>query len=177
MIKKLIEEYAPTVEAPEGIDREALLWAIYDCERYTKGNRTPRYEPSYGPGGFYYKISKAVRDEYKEWGPSACCSYSDFQLMYIVAVELGYKGVPLALDRNVVALPFVVKYLNRRVFSFPGNETVEQVADAYNSGSFRDPLRPERYIAKFVKRYDWRKEWLTKLREDLHTTSPGSAAE
>lgn len=153
MIKKLIEEHAPTLQVPEGLDAEALLWAIYRCERYDKHNRVPRFEPSYAPGGYYFSRSSLVRREYAKWGNWACCSYSNFQIMYITAVELGYEGPPLALDHDSVAITWVCRYLNHRVFA-QGARTVEEVADAYNSGTYRNSNVPEKYVAKFRRKYD-----------------------
>lgn len=153
MIKQLIEEHAPLVQAPKDINPAALLWAIYFCEKYTKGNRVPRLEAAYQPKGYYYEHSEAVRAEYERWGDYAACSYSNFQILYVTARELGFQGPPLALDRDSVAIRFVVELLNRRIFG-RGAKTVEQVADAYNSGSFRDQHQPIAYIQKFVKFYE-----------------------
>jgi len=151
--KSLIQVYAPHLNAPPGLNEEALLWALYFCERYTKGNREPRKEPAYAPGGFYYERSQAVRAAYGLWGESATCSYSNFQLLYITAMELGYPGPPLGLDSDSVALPYVVALLNKRIFE-KGATTLREVADAYNSGNFKDRIVPERYIQKFARMYN-----------------------
>lgn len=135
------------------MNAEAILWAVYFCEKYTKGNRKPRFEASYAPGGYFYEQSPTVQQEHKLWGDYAACSYSNFQILYITAQELGYQGPPLGLDRDSVAIRFVVEYLNRRAFA-RGAKTVEQVADAYNSGSFRDEFQPVAYIQKFVRQYE-----------------------
>ena len=159
MIARLIHEQAKFVQAPAGLNTEALLWAIYKCERYVEHAKFPRFEPAYAPDGIYFKNSELVRREYAKWGNWACCSYSDFQIMYITAVELGYDGPPLALDRDVMALPWVVKYLNDRAFA-RGAKTVEEVADAYNSGTHRNHYKPLEYIAKCRKYYDRKLEEL-----------------
>ncbi len=161
MIKKLIFEYAPLIK--ETVDTEALLWAVYECEKYTRQYRTPRFEPAYAPGGLYFRSSSMVRQEYARWGSSAACSYSNFQIMFIVARELGYDAPPLALDKDSVALPYVVRYINVRILATPGVETVENIADAYNSGTYRDANVPERYINKFVRKY---KQHLARLERE-----------
>lgn len=153
MIKKLLIKHAPWLACPRTLNPEAILWAIYRCEKYGKGKRVPRYEPAYAPGGKYYKRSEMVREEFAKWGPSAACSYSDFQILYITAVELGWEGPPLALDRNEIAIKVVVDYLNNRVFS-KGAATPEEVADAYNSGTFKDMNVPTDYMLKFRYFYD-----------------------
>jgi len=152
MIKNLIARWAPKLNVPSDIDAPSLLWAVYFSEKYNKKNRVPRFEPAYAPGGYYYDHSSEVRREYEMWEESACCSYSNFQILYIVARELGYQGPPLGLDRDSVAIEFVVKYINQRIFG-RGAKTVEQVADGYNSGSFKDGYQPVKYIQKFLKHY------------------------
>jgi len=154
VIARRIKENTNKLLVPDGIDPEALLWAVYYCERYTKYNKEPRFEAAYAPGGLYYKNSEHVRREYEEWGSQACCSYSNFQILYITAVELGYTGPPLGLDADRIALPYVVKYINDRCFAKPGQETVEHVADAYNSGNHLDRFKPLKYIARFRRFYD-----------------------
>jgi len=160
MIKKLINESAPLIK--EVVDAEALLWAVYECEKYTKTYRVPRFEPAYAPGGLYFRNSSMVRREYAKWGSSASCSYSNFQIMFIVARELGYDAPPLALDKDSVALPYVVRYINKRVLK-RGAKTVAEIADAYNSGTHRDANVPERYINKFTRKYA---QHLTRLKKE-----------
>jgi len=152
MIKQLIETHASELHVPEDLDAEAILWAVYYCERYTKENRAPRFETAYAPGGYYYTISPMVRREFDVWGAWAACSYSNFQILYIIATELGYVGPPLGLDRDAIAIPYVIRLLNKRILD-KGAKTPEEVADAYNSGSFRDDIKPWTYTRKFKKMY------------------------
>lgn len=166
VVARRIKENKAKLLVPDGIDPEALLWAVYYCERYTKHSREPRFEAAYAPGGLYYKNSEHVRKEYEEWGSSACCSYSNFQILYITACELGYTGPPLGLDSDRIALPYVVKYINERCFAKPGQETVEHVADAYNSGNHLDRFKPLTYIRRFRRFYDRELKRLEKERAD-----------
>ncbi len=152
MIASLIKKHAKDLHVSPGLDPEAILWAVYRCEKYDKHNHVPRYEKAYAPGGYYYEKSQMVRDEYEKWGNWAACSYSNFQILYITARELGYDGPPLALDKDSVALPFVVKLLNRIISR--GASTPEEIADAYNSGTHKDKIVPEKYIRKFKKFYE-----------------------
>ena len=154
MITRVIQEHAPYLETPKGLNKEAVLWAVYGCEHYTKRYYFPRYEPAYAPEGLYYRNSREVRDAYDRWGKSAACSYSNFQILYITATELGYSGPPLGLDRDSIAIPFVIKYINERIFAKPRHETVEQVADGYNSGTHLDRLKPLKYMERFRRYYD-----------------------
>lgn len=152
MIKQLIEEYAPLLKTPRDIDSNAVLWAVYRSEKYNKHNLAPRMEPAYAEGGRYYERSERVRELHTLWGNWAACSFSNFQILFIVADELGYTGPPLALDKDSVAIPYVVRYLNRRVFQRKA-KTIEQIADAYNSGTHLDDNVPQRYINKFKRYY------------------------
>lgn len=161
MIKRLIQEHAQTLPVPEGIDAEALLWAVYRCEKYDKHNRVPRYEKAYAPEGAYF--NDAVEKLYKKWGVFASCSYSNFQILFVVAVELGYEGPPLALDHDSVALPYVVRYIYRRCVH-TGAKTVEEIADAYNSGTHLDDNVPAAYIKRFRQYYDAHLKELEKCR-------------
>jgi len=132
-ISQLITKHAPSLAPlPSTLNAEAVLWAVYHCEKYTPAYPNPRFEPSYAPGGYYHDTSQRVRDAYAEYGRDAACSYSNFQILYIVALELGYAGPPRALDKDSFALPFVVKYINGRCLE-RGADTPEEVADAYNS--------------------------------------------
>jgi len=153
-ISALIKKFAPGLKPmPPTLNPEALLWAVYHSERYTQSNPNPRFEPAYAPGGYYYETSAHVRDAYDEYGRDAACSYSNFQILYIAALELGYIGPPLSLDKDSFALPFVIRYINRRVLE-RGADTPEEVADAYNSGSFTDTHKPEAYMRRFRYFYD-----------------------
>lgn len=154
MIARVIKEHAPYLEMPPGLNAEAILWAVYGCEHYTKKYYFPRYESAYAPGGLYYRNAEAVREAWEKWGRTAACSYSNFQILYITATEFGYTGPPLGLDRDSIAIPFVVKYINERIFAKPGHESVEQVADGYNSGTHLDRLKPLAYMARFRRYYD-----------------------
>jgi len=153
-IAQLIVKHASALRPmPDTLNAEALLWAVYHCEKYTTAYPNPRFEPSYAPGGYYHDTAQHVRDAYAEYGRDAACSYSNFQILYIVATELGYVGPPRALDKDSFALPFVIKYINRRVLA-RGADTPEEVADAYNSGSYTDSHKPEGYMKRFRYFYD-----------------------
>jgi len=154
MIEKLIKQYAPSIEhLPSTLDAEAILWGLYHCEKYDEYNKDPRFEKSYAPAGYYFEHSEEVRNNWFIWGREAACSFSNFQILFATAKELGYAGPPAALDSDAVSLPFVCKYVHRRIID-KGATLPEQVADAYNSGSFQDAIVPADYIKKFIKYYE-----------------------
>lgn len=154
MIARLIKEFASQLQPmPSSLNPEALLWAVYNCEKYNASNVEPRFEPAYAPGGIYYDMTEHVREAWEKFGPDAACSYSNFQILYITAYELGYDGPPKSLDKDSFALPYVVLYINHRILE-KGATTPEEVADAYNSGSFKDSSKPEGYMKRFRYFYD-----------------------
>lgn len=155
MIEQLIKEWAQKFPCtfPDSLDPEAILWAVWHCEKYDQYDKEPRFEASYAPGGYFYDTSEEVRMNWAVYGRSAACSYSNFQIMYPTARELGYVGPPVALDKDEIALPYVVALICKRIID-AGATTPEQVADAYNSGSFKDNYKPEAYMKKFRCYYD-----------------------
>ena len=108
---------------------------------------------AYCPGGYYYKKSPEVRELWKRWGDSAACSYSSFQILYVVAIELGFGGSPIDLWYDEEACPLVVKFLNHRVIE-KNPRNLQDIADAYNSGTHRDRHIPHDYIRKFLTAYN-----------------------
>lgn len=132
---------------------ERLLWAIATIESSAGKLNVPKHESAYAPGGHYYKRSPEVRALWNRWGDWAACSYSSFQILFIVATELGFEGSPIDLWYDEEACPVVVTFLNERIIKrSPSN--LEDIADAYNSGTFRDQHVPLDYIEKFLKAYD-----------------------
>jgi len=159
-LKMVIERAAPTIRIERlkfEVVPERLLWAIAFIESAGGALNVPKHEPAYAPGGFYYKRKTEggarVRTLWNRWGDWAACSYSSFQILFVVAVELGFLGSPIDLWHDEEAIVWVVNLLNERIIE-KKPESLEQIADAYNSGSFRDRHVPHEYIAKFIRAYD-----------------------
>jgi len=153
-LKRLIKDWAPKLIPTEGINPVKLLCAILHNESSYGKDCSARFEKAYGPGGRYYRKSYFVREKYEKYKDAACCSYGPFQILYITACELGFKDNPQQLSEAKLSIPYVVEYLNRRILRKPGNETVRQIADAYNSGSFEDLFIPEKYMDDFEEAYN-----------------------
>ena len=131
-------------------DPALVLWAFAGVESsYGRDRLLARLEPSYSPGGAFYRQSKAVRDLWARWGPGANCSYGSWQMMFPTAVDLGYPGTPEGLQADDVLAPLVCHYLARAQ-----GGTLENAADSYNSGSWRDRFVPLDYLAKIVAAYE-----------------------
>ena len=151
-LRTLCTDLAPSLETPPYMDGAALLRALAQVESSGGAQAIPRFERAYSIGGYYYRRSKAVRELWAKWGDWAACSYSPWQILFVVATELGYDGSPAHLREPSVAGKYVVRYLNRRIFN-RGARSVAQVADGYNSGSFADQMVPEAYIVKLEAAY------------------------
>ena len=151
-LAELCRDFAPLVEAPNSINAEALLLAIADVESSAGTQNLPRFEPAYSIGGFYWKRARHVRQEWRRWGDFAACSFSSWQILFVVAFELGFRGDPIALREDVLAVRWVVELLNRRIFGREA-KTVRDVADGWNSGSFKDANVPQAYVEKLEAAY------------------------
>lgn len=155
-LNKVIEKFAPDIEIERLSFRvmpERLLWAIAFVESAAGALNVPKHESAYAPGGHYYKRSPEVRALWNRWGDWAACSYSSFQILFIVATELGFRGSPIDLWYDEEACPVVVKFLNQRIIKRKPSD-LGDIADAYNSGTFRDQNVPLGYVGKFLKAYD-----------------------
>lgn len=131
-------------------DARALLAAMAEVESTFGEDAVPRHERSFDFGGRW-----ARTDLLRRWGSWAACSYSSFQIMHPVAVELGFDSErpPAELHEDEVAIIYVNEYIVRRILR-PGARTVRDFADAYNSGSHRDSFVPIQYVERFEKAYD-----------------------
>ena len=144
-------EYGPylTLLRPGEPNGPTLLYSLFLTERYNKYNSKPRSERSYRPGGLYFPRMKVLWEKYQD---AAACSYSNFQIMFPTASELGFEGTPQELDEDKVAIVWVVELLKRRVIWMArksrGFAPAEAIYDGYNSGNPNDKRIPETYIRK-----------------------------
>lgn len=136
------------------LNRRALLMAIAANESSMGVDVFPRLEPAYDLGGYYFKRSYLLRKQYERFGDQVARSYGPFQVMYLVAVELGFNTdrAPAELADFETNLEMAIKYLNRR--AIPHADKIEDLFDAYNSGSSRDANVPEHYIQMGMGRYE-----------------------
>lgn len=143
-IAEAIYKYAPELHVPLGMNAVAILQALVTQE-ITDPDRleASKHENSYCYGG-QYRTSKMKAAEWR-WGCAVHCSWSPFQIMYATAFRHGYTGDPVGLRDPMVAAEYVVKELNRAVFDKFADETIEDVFDAWNSGTARDKIDPVAY--------------------------------
>jgi len=137
------------------IDPGRILWAIANVEStYGKQNDATHHEGAYHYGGHYYKRSRIVREQSQKWGCLAHSSFGSFQILFITAYELGFRGDPIELRDPDISLRYVVKLINRRVLDKLSDEKPIDIFDAYNSGTPRDRIVPEQYIDKALIFYN-----------------------
>lgn len=131
-------------------DGPLVLWALAAVEStYGRDREKVRFEQSYAPDGYMYRTSDLVRDLWAQYGTMGASSYGTWQMMLATARELGFKGAPFALSQDAVLAPLVVRYIVRSQAL-----VLADVADAYNSGNYRDRFRPLDYMARVVAAYE-----------------------
>lgn len=150
-------------EALGGIDLEALLDAIAEVESSGGRNNWPRVEPAWLPRGAVFTIqgrmivgrgtswNAIVEKRWARWGLASAASWSPWQILYHTAADLGFSDAPHALHDPAIARPFVLERLALIVRR--GARDVEEIADAWNSGTHRDDFRPVGYIEKLSGAY------------------------
>ena len=153
----LIDKHAQSLIVTGTFNPRVLLHAIAEVESgHGEYGRSIRHEKSYCYGSVLYRGPNGadLRAMSQRWGCLAHSSFSSWQIMYIACRETGYDdGDPIALRNDMVALPYVCKYINRRILSKHPRITVESFADAYNSGRPDDGVIPTEYIDKFIHAY------------------------
>lgn len=161
-----IAAQAPTLQSFfPWVNAQALLSAVCSNESDFGKDCNPRLEASYlrgsvrkylgidstGANGRYYSPAS-----WSAWGMYSACSHGPTQIMGATLWDLGYQDDPTALVRDPnLAMIWTIKYIKARA---QGATTVEEVADAYNSGSFRDRFQPLSYMQEMQQNYD---HWVT----------------
>jgi hypothetical protein len=147
-IVDLCNRFGGALKVPPTIDGARLLWALAGNESSFGLNASPRHEQAYCHGGRYY--DKALTGI---WGCLAHCSFGAWQVMY-PNISFGGAVSPLdVMNKPEVAANAAVQFINRRILMAEKATTIEEIADAYNSGDWRDSIIPEKYIADLVKNY------------------------
>lgn len=146
-------------------DLDTFLRAIAQVESNGGANDYPRFEASYAPKDARFTVqgrvitgtgrnfNDIVRGRWNAYGMASACSFSPWQILYHAAADLGYSDHPVGLWRYPeIARHYVVAYVERQLKK--GVNTVEGLADAYNSGNAHDAIVPTEYISKVVAAYE-----------------------
>lgn len=131
------------------IDGVRLLWALAGNESSFGRNCLPRYESAFYTGGAYGS-SDQMGPLIAKFGHNAACSYGPWQLM-LVNAPVGTVPEDFASIDN--AALFTVDFINHRIIKAQGAKTVEEIADSYNSGSFKGGFIPRAYINQCLANY------------------------
>lgn len=146
--KTLCQVGSRLVDWPDGVNGFAVLWAIGGVESSFGSNAVPKHENAYDWGGRY-----ASGDLLRKHGSLAACSLGPWQVMY-PNVHLITNGevAPLHMYEPATALIATTMWMQRVINN--GANTIEKIADAWNSGSHRDGFVPHDYIRKVKAIYD-----------------------
>jgi len=137
-------------QMPDGLDLNAVLWALGGIESsFGTCAHQPRFEPAYGRGGRYF--SAPLDDKF---GDAAAMSYGPWQVMFPNAYKAANTFItPSELTGcTFAALSVTVLWLDGYVIG-RGARTLEQIADAWNTGSHRDAIRPAPKYLGLAQRY------------------------
>lgn len=140
------------------LNTRALLHALAEVET-TQGvaRMASRHEKGYCYGSALYTGTTPgaadLREQSRLWGCLAHSSWGTWQIMFIAAFENGFRGDPVDLRADDVAIGYVIRYINRRILGrFPGLG-IRAFGDAYNSGDPRDNRVPESYMDELEAAY------------------------
>lgn len=151
-IANLCTRFGAALKVPSTIDGARLLWALSGNESSFGLNCSPRHEAGYCHGGKYFDKALTAL-----WGCLAHCSYGPWQVMYVNISKGNLSPLDVAVKPELVANS-AVQFINSRIIGLEKAATVEEIAEAYNSGDWRDELHPnkvipEKYIADLAKHY------------------------
>lgn len=138
----------------------AITWPETEWGRRLFASKS---EKAYMPGGsLFHKHVPSLHDKY---GDAASSSWGPWQQLYVSAWETGFRGHPWDLCDPQKACAAAVSLLNLRCFKWwieapkselrKAAESMSDVADFWNSGSFRDNVPPlPGYVATVQGAYE-----------------------
>lgn len=147
-IRRAVEAFSG--EKIGGLDAAALLYATWIAESGDTADPRERYEKAYDVGGVYSK-NKLQAELLARYGADAARSWGPFQIMPVVAWELGYRYAPGAFKDAHLAAQVVLAYYRKR-FAAAGGTTPEQAYAAYNGGNIGAVSNPvvQKHTARFM---------------------------
>jgi hypothetical protein len=114
-----------------------LCWSIISCETYAlRWDRRNDYYKLKKQGWADYTIQKYNLDK-KNIGIWYSCG--PWQILFLTAVELGYKGTPIELTTNYYTnCKYGCKYLSYKIIQYKtSDETFSDAIASYNAGRVR----------------------------------------
>ncbi len=149
-IDAAIEHWAGSLHViSAGLNGAAVLRAIAQVEtNYGARGLATLHESAYCYGGKYYLGSADLQRLSTTYGCLAHQSYGPWQILFMTAYEVGFRGDPVELREPSRSIEYVVGVLNLRTLDKLTDATAEDVFDAWNSGRARDRFVPADYIKK-----------------------------
>lgn len=145
-------KWGTMLRVPDSIDGARLLWALSGCESSFGLNCKPRHEP------YYHDLAERGTNAQlnlltEQWGCDAHSSFGPWQELLVNCSSSMRPEDFASLDRCALE---VVTFINARILIHEHATTVEQIADAYNSGTWRDAESAgvARYVAQCRHYYD-----------------------
>lgn len=144
--------WGTTLWVPKSIDGPRQMWALSGCESSFGANCKPRHEASLhrmAELGTNAQVAALTA----KWGCDAHCSFGPWQQLFINCSSTMRPEYFASLDRCALE---AVTFINARILQHEHATTVEQIADAYNSGDWRDrqPAGVAAYVARCRQYYD-----------------------
>lgn len=137
-----------------------------DIDRYLFDTKkiiqiSTRREAAYGISGRYFNEQLSSK-----WGTAAESSWGIWQVMYPNLLRFGFTRSQDPYDSDLglantnicanISIKMILFELNkiRMVGMYNSRSTLDEFADAWNSGNFRDKIIPQRYIESVRYHYD-----------------------
>lgn len=142
---------------------DKLLRAIAIVETEDGRNNWPRVESSYLPKGERYtvqgriiagtglNVNQVVMDRWRKFGLPTAASWGPWQILYHTAADRGFDGPPHLLHDGGLSSIFVRSHLHTILLDHA--RTIEDIADAWNSGNHHDDIVPHDYQRKLREAY------------------------
>lgn len=158
-LESLVDFHSIDLKIGKEIDGKAFLLALAAVETSSvplqPANNVCRFEYSYSRNSIAFKRSELLRAGYSKWGDLCAMSYGPWQILHIVAAEMGYPGHPMDLWSGVVSLPYVVAKINNNYSK--GADSAPKLAASWNAGlgALKNKDKwPDAYVKKVLGFYE-----------------------
>lgn len=151
-IAALCQLHARELELPKSgelaqRDPARILWAFAGVESSFGANVSPRHERAYCWGGRYLDLASS-----KAWGCLAHCSYGPWQVMFAnYPIGLSPRDLMDDIAGGELCIRAALRRFNQALRQ--GATKLAELADAYNSGNFKDAIVPLNYLADIESKY------------------------
>lgn len=149
-LKQIIQDHSNFMIRIDGIQNDLFLLALAGIESSFGADNNKRLEKAYLPDGKYGQTDQ-VKLLYPQYLEDSACSFSPWQILFITAYSLGYRGAPRDLELAANAIPYVIKFFNHWISE--GVNSVDGLARSWNGGNPRSKYVPEAYVNRLQSIY------------------------